>query len=572
MKQMLVLLLLLVSLFIPSLTTPSCKLTIIGAGVGGLFSAFRLINSSAYAASDVCIFEKTNRVGGRAQTLRGVFPTKSTVDVGAHKFKIPVHQITQSLVEKVFNLHTKCYSKSADCTDEEEGAAYFLREVYTGDAEKSAGLPYFFKANENWDNGDFQDPFNEILGLYPFIMDNIENLTSPDSSVRYPAMKQTLDQLRTYQVNGLYPHQYCARTLLNHSSEFRQFVVDAYGESISNILLVNIYDVLREAIYYAPTTFGKVITDSQGNEIGYSTISESLAAKLVSMGVNLTYHKELSGIYNTLASSQLTLKFSDGTSVQADNVILNIPQKQLLQLSRDSIIFKNSTVNQLYELFRPVAAGKAYFYYSQAWWLPVVNNELSTTNDLRYFEYLDSNVDDSDLNVATNGNTSGTKAYLNIAYPSSQEFCAYYESVRYDKTNPVVVIHANTTDLIRLRFFNDMKNLLKEAQKQLLKENGIKVADIPDPEIFAMGLWPDGGWHQVPLSPNYFGGEPARLMLHPIQGLPVYFVNEAYSVDQGWSEGSLIASEKVAVMLGAGARPNWLGDQYWYDTVIVNNI
>ena len=540
----------------------ACKLTIIGGGVGGLYGAFRLANSSAYNASDICIFEKTNRVGGRAHTVH-IFPTRSTLDIGAHKFETPHHEITASLVYNVLNLKTACYSKTGICNGANEGSFYFLRNSYTGNLDKSRSLPYFFNPEEEWNKQNQPNFVFEILAHYPFILDNIENLTSSNPAVRYPAMKGALDTARTYQVNGMYPHQYTIRTLLNHSSEFWQFLVDTEGEALSTIPLVNVYDALRNILYYASDytelTEEKVIVNDNGDEIGYSTISERLANLLINMGANITFNKEAIGVY-TQPDQKLLIKFRDGSQVITEKLILNIPPKQLLDLSADSIMFSNETVNRLYKLFDPICAVKGYFYYNKSWWLPIVNNDMAATNELRYFEYLDSNSD---------GNTTNSAGYVNIVYADGHDYCEYYRSVQKDKTNPLVVIYKNTTDPIEAKMFNDLIRLLAETQAQVLDDTGI--TNVPDPEILVMGIWTPA-WHQISSS-DYFGGEPSRLMLQPISSLPIYFINEGFSVDQGWSEGSLIMAEKVAVMLGnLNSRPSWLGNQYWYDAVIVNNI
>jgi len=65
---------------------PTCKLAVIGAGTGGLYTAMRLMETDKYEASDICIFEATDRVGGRVYSLRGFGPDNDiTVDAGAYR-------------------------------------------------------------------------------------------------------------------------------------------------------------------------------------------------------------------------------------------------------------------------------------------------------------------------------------------------------------------------------------------------------------------------------------------------------------------------------------------------------
>jgi hypothetical protein len=65
---------------------PSCKLAVIGAGAGGLYTAMRLLDEKKVNGTDICIFEATDRVGGRLYTLRGFGPDNDiTVDAGGYR-------------------------------------------------------------------------------------------------------------------------------------------------------------------------------------------------------------------------------------------------------------------------------------------------------------------------------------------------------------------------------------------------------------------------------------------------------------------------------------------------------
>jgi hypothetical protein len=65
---------------------PSCKLAVVGAGAGGLYTAMRLVDEGVFEATDVCVFEATERVGGRIYSLRGFGPDSDlTVDAGAYR-------------------------------------------------------------------------------------------------------------------------------------------------------------------------------------------------------------------------------------------------------------------------------------------------------------------------------------------------------------------------------------------------------------------------------------------------------------------------------------------------------
>ncbi len=65
---------------------PSCKLAVVGAGTGGLYTAYRLVEEGVFDGSDICIFEATDRVGGRLYSLRGFGPEGDiSVDAGGYR-------------------------------------------------------------------------------------------------------------------------------------------------------------------------------------------------------------------------------------------------------------------------------------------------------------------------------------------------------------------------------------------------------------------------------------------------------------------------------------------------------
>jgi hypothetical protein len=65
---------------------PQCKIAVVGAGTGGLYTALRMVDEGLVDASDICIFEHTERVGGRLVSLRGLGPDGDlTIDAGGYR-------------------------------------------------------------------------------------------------------------------------------------------------------------------------------------------------------------------------------------------------------------------------------------------------------------------------------------------------------------------------------------------------------------------------------------------------------------------------------------------------------
>ena len=89
---------------------PSCKLAVVGAGTGGLYTALRLVDENKFEGKDLCIFEATERVGGRLYSLRGFGPNnKITVDAGGYR-TWPEHTVSfvRSSWSTNYNIHSLC--------------------------------------------------------------------------------------------------------------------------------------------------------------------------------------------------------------------------------------------------------------------------------------------------------------------------------------------------------------------------------------------------------------------------------------------------------------------------------
>ena len=66
----------------------ACELAIVGGGPGGLYTAWRLaVDTKTMKPSDICVFERAERVGGRTFSVRNQGTKQDlVVDLGAYRF------------------------------------------------------------------------------------------------------------------------------------------------------------------------------------------------------------------------------------------------------------------------------------------------------------------------------------------------------------------------------------------------------------------------------------------------------------------------------------------------------
>jgi predicted NAD/FAD-dependent oxidoreductase len=117
--------------------SPSCGLAVVGAGAGGLYAARRLVAAGEFTASEVCVFEATERVGGRTYSVRYA-DLDLAVDAGAYRTWPEYTPVTHALITDWLGLSVACYDPSEDPCEK-----YIVVDAATG---ANAGLATYVEA------------------------------------------------------------------------------------------------------------------------------------------------------------------------------------------------------------------------------------------------------------------------------------------------------------------------------------------------------------------------------------------------------------------------------------------
>jgi len=91
-------------------TVEGCVTTIVGAGAGGFYTAYRLIFDAGVPGGQICIFEADVRTGGRIYSVRGQGDHSDlVVDAGGYRTFDTISPRTQYLITDRLNLTLDCY-------------------------------------------------------------------------------------------------------------------------------------------------------------------------------------------------------------------------------------------------------------------------------------------------------------------------------------------------------------------------------------------------------------------------------------------------------------------------------
>eukprot|EP00747_Dinoflagellata_sp_TGD_P120913 gnl/TRDRNA2_/TRDRNA2_173347_c0_seq5.p1 gnl/TRDRNA2_/TRDRNA2_173347_c0~~gnl/TRDRNA2_/TRDRNA2_173347_c0_seq5.p1 ORF type:complete len:314 (+),score=38.36 gnl/TRDRNA2_/TRDRNA2_173347_c0_seq5:41-982(+) len=119
-------------------TPQSCQFAVVGGGWAGIYAAWRIVvDERLVNGSDVCLFEASERFGGRTYTLfaKEVAQTKGlNIDIGAYRFALQQH-LPADLLRGPLGMNISCYIPS--CKPEpldDELVLYRLVDPETGDS------------------------------------------------------------------------------------------------------------------------------------------------------------------------------------------------------------------------------------------------------------------------------------------------------------------------------------------------------------------------------------------------------------------------------------------------------
>lgn len=565
-----------------------CKHIIVGAGMGGLYAAHELANSTKFPASSICVFEAKNRVGGRIYSVRDD-NGHLMFELGGASYDTGYSIIINSIAE-AFNLQVACRAHlSSDC-DEDGDDWGWVRNVFANveDAyRKSKTFPYAIRKSESFNKeDDFVDPYDIQDSQALPLADLEEDLEGDNRTASWIAFKTLADWLKNNNVpntpytfnnldlrHGTYDPETGEKYVF--SEEYWRMVLEGMGESDSPGWLFHSskYSNLIYDAFSASNTYRSIFVDSHGNNIGYATFIEKLAQNFTQHGGRIFFNHKITNVkrapngkflFEAVVLDEVTGNVVNTVQFTGHDAILNVGVNDLKAIAGNAFFNVEAPgFSKLIDVHSGVWVAKGFLHYPSNWWsklLDLTGGSWRTDEPLRYTEFVqqypDCNVDEfvnDDLDCPS---------WVMVSYLNGQEYAAYWDIANVNRTEGPIWLSPN--DPLTAPYLTEMHTQFMEGLRGLFKKEHINPATIPLPDRGAFSIWQDGWAYTKPN--NYPVGSINKAIRQPVPGTPVCIVNTDFSVTQGEGEGSLEAALEALKLCYDLQLPQI--PQAYYDNVV----
>ncbi|NMM49823.1 flavin monoamine oxidase family protein [Marinigracilibium pacificum] len=567
---------------------PSVKqveVAIVGAGVSGLYSAYRLTydENTPMPANQVQIFEMSQRIGGRLESVK--LPGMSiSGELGGMRY-LTSQKIVTSLIEDVFK--DKLTHVEFPMGDDKNHFGYFRKERFRmsdwEDAQKKGEklqTRYYlndddigYSANQLFNKVIYDvlqaDPWfvecygSKISNPQPYVY-NFE-LTREDWNVVKPKL--------TYHFQGPYEgmkvNDLGFWNLIKDriSQEGYAFLSEA-GGYFSNTINWN----AAEAFPYMVGDFSDSEVDYRTIEGGYDQIAYALAdAYLAKEGANIwkgnrldTFKKQASGNYK-YALEFFNEESGSTWTLEANKIILAMPRRSLELLDQNNFFFDIDTQKELQKNMASVLKEpslKILMGFEYPWWKDDFGTQSGhsiTDLPMRQCYYFGTDPNNSNSLFLGSYNDMETVSFWK-ALAEAREIGA--ENLKLFKVK--VTNNFAASDISQeLEENQATQAMVDEAMNQVRELHGRN--EIPDPYVTwykDWGLDPYGGGYHA-WKASYDIAKTMEYMRRPNLNEEIYICGEAYSDQQGWVEGAFCVAEHMLEKSFDLKRPGWLDCDYY---------
>ncbi|OLY91824.1 Monoamine oxidase [Cnuella takakiae] len=566
---------------IQGLTT---DVAIVGAGVSGLYSGWRLLSgyfkeTPDYRTSNpsVSIFDMSNRIGGRLFSIKNYPGLDGVVgELGGMRF-MEHQKIANSLINKVLKLTVLDFPMG----DKNKNLIYLRgQRFHESDYGKSG-----FKTNYNLDNkwqGKHPDEIftaivNDVL-IKNGYSTGARNRKEWDEIKSILSYYQGPDKGQTLENIGFW-------NLINDQvgNEGYNFISDA-GAYFSNTINWNSAEAM-------PYMMGDFVGDVKYKTIegGFDMIAEGLAKLFSEAGGTIYNSKQLLNFsHNDLNSFKYKLlirdtKDNDEYEIYCNSLILAMPRRALELINDHNFLFKGGEDIELKKNIRSVI-GEPSFKLLMAfdngknrlpWWkseLDIDEGRSITDLPMRQCYYFGAAKDRNASLLLASYNDMRTVDFWKPLELPDQGMSYKKNSVHFKKMIDNNSFVPKATSFVTKEELEKVSKFYKQAPKRMVDHSLFQlkelhgVENIPDPFTTMYENWSDdpygGGYHAW--KARYDVGSVMSYMRRPMKTENVHICGEAYSDQQGWIEGAFCVAERMLQQEFAMCKPSeWLDDDYY---------
>ncbi|MEE4303056.1 MAG: NAD(P)/FAD-dependent oxidoreductase [Wenzhouxiangella sp.] len=496
------------------------KITIVGAGVSGLYSAWRLIEAG-HDPAGLTVLEATDRIGGRLWSLKMHPDSTLPAELGGMFFN-DQQPLVYGLCSRVFQLPKETVQPQPDFA--------WLRATRFKVAEFSDPKvqPYNLAPDE------------QGLSYYQ-LLDLACTRIAPGIKELWPrnpkgSREETLDYLKKHEFDGRPLWRWGFWNLLSR--------VVSHEAWLALRGMTSVYAMLSN--WNAFDAMVSIVIEQSGKWYrlthGYQHMPEALAEAVE--GAGATIHREHVVRRIETAGDRMRLSVRAGGTereLESDRVVLAIPRLPLTKLIEASPALRQGELAARVDSVEGVPACKIFLTFDKPWWRDVPDGP--------------GKIADGTYGVSHTDLPMRQCYYLGVDNGSGEALMM----ASYADTDAVSFWRALTPDSGRgLRIESDLSEVaLTEIRRELSEMHGV---DVPKPTagcFIDWSLWPyGGGWHSW--MPGWKSWEVTDAMCAPVNGLPLHICGESYSTAQGWSEGALQSAEDMLQRCFGLAAPDWL--------------
>ncbi|MDR6289100.1 hypothetical protein E9232_001615 [Inquilinus ginsengisoli] len=506
---------------------------IIGGGMGGVYSGWRLATAadSKIPASGIHLFEMSDRIGGRLDTIRLPGMPHVPVELGGMRI-----MKSQSIIWAL--IHQLGFAPIPFPMGGSHNLAYLRAHRFqVGQYSDPTLVPYWLTEQERG-----KSPSQLVVQAIETIIPGATGMTN--EQLRAACATATLNGFPLRQ-HGFW------QVLLNLLS------VEAYNLALDgggfNTVLTNWNAAEAIPWYMEDWSTDPDATQYYSLPEGYEALPWRLRDDFVAAGGEVHLRQELIA-FTRRRDGLYALTFHDhGIAhdhvVLARRLILAMPQRSLNRIAEHPLnragpteFFTKPGVSELLSTVTGHALYKFALAYPQPWWhmLGLTSGDSVTDLPLRQVYYFETEGEQP------GGDPNNTNSLLVAAYTDGVSV-DYWEGVRSSgppfETQPNPFVAADTPRLGDPYRISAL--MVAEAHRQLGEVHGLP--DAPPPYAAAFRDWGDdpygGGWHSWNIGVDTKAVMPR--IVKPVAQDEVYVCGESYSTYQGWVEGALQTAEMM---------------------------